>query len=93
LLKPLPGHEKLDGLGLGHFQAFLKREYRENDYLWGRLDGAERLIGLLLGADHPELKRWCARAFQAILDEEEPALTMVTPLTGSLRNQVEQLQS
>ena len=32
---------------LGHFGAFFSREGRENDYLWGRLDTAERLIVLL----------------------------------------------
>ena len=32
---------------LGHFGAFFSRPGRENDYLWGRLDTAERLIVLL----------------------------------------------
>jgi hypothetical protein len=27
---------------LHHFGAFLKREWREADMVWGRLDGAER---------------------------------------------------
>ena len=42
--KQLAGFEKM------HFGAFFDRAGRENDYLWGRLDGAERLIGLVLGA-------------------------------------------
>ena len=40
---------KLKGTGFHHFAAFFKREWRENDYVWGRLDGAELLMGMLLG--------------------------------------------
>ena len=50
LLPPLDPHKpKLAGFGKMHFGAFFDRAGRENDYLWGRLDGAERLIGLVLG--------------------------------------------
>ena len=31
----------------GSFGAFFSRAYRENDYLWGRLHGAERLIDII----------------------------------------------
>lgn len=41
---------KLKGLGAAHFRAFFKREYRENDYLWGRLDGIAQLIDLVLSS-------------------------------------------
>jgi len=41
---------KLQGMSLFHFGAFFDRPGRERDYLWGRLDGAERLVGLLLDA-------------------------------------------
>jgi hypothetical protein len=41
-------HEKLTGLGLGHFAAFYKRSWRANDWLWGRLDGAARLVDILV---------------------------------------------
>lgn len=37
----------LEGGRLGHFGAFFSRPGRENDYLWGRLDGMERLLVLL----------------------------------------------
>ena len=43
----LKGHTKLVGAESHHFGAFLSRSGREQDYLWGRLDGAER-----------ELARW-----------------------------------
>lgn len=46
------GCHKLAGSALGHFGAFLARSWRQNDILWGRLDGAERLISALL-PDHP----------------------------------------
>ena len=46
------GCHKLAGSSLGHFGAFLARQWRENDILWGRLDGAERMISSLL-PDHP----------------------------------------
>ena len=44
-----PTAPKLAGTGLAHFGAFLDRSFRTNDILWGRLDGAERIIRALLG--------------------------------------------
>jgi patatin-related protein len=85
------GGPKLDGLGFAHFRGFFKRQYRENDYLWGRLDAAERMIGIVLGPDHPEFRVWCGRAFAAILDEEEPALGLVRPLVQHVRHQAHAL--
>jgi patatin-related protein len=43
-----PGSQKLAGASLAHFGAFLDRSFRTNDILWGRLDGAERIIHSLL---------------------------------------------
>jgi hypothetical protein len=45
-----PKGNKLRGAALGAFGGFLDRRWRQNDILWGRLDGAERLIGILLPA-------------------------------------------
>ena len=39
---------KLAGSSLAAFGGFLDREWRRNDILWGRLDGAERIITALL---------------------------------------------
>jgi patatin-related protein len=39
---------KVAGLQLGHFGGFLKRSWRANDWMWGALDGAHRLSGLLV---------------------------------------------
>jgi patatin-related protein len=82
---------KLRGTACGHFGAFFKRAWRENDYLIGRLDGAERMITVLLGDEHPERARWCGHAFLAILEEEEPVLKTVTPLIGKLRGRAQEL--
>ncbi len=40
--------QKLKGLAVAHFGAFLDRDWRVSDLLWGRLDAAERLITALL---------------------------------------------
>ena len=73
--------DKLKGVGFAHFAAFFKRSYRENDYLWGRLDAAERLIAMLANrADGSELLSsderdgFVKRAFAAILADEGPRL-------------------
>ena len=42
---------KLAGTALGNFGGFLDERWRRNDILWGRLDGAERLIHALLPSD------------------------------------------
>jgi patatin-related protein len=40
--------KKLAGLQLHHFGAFYKQSWRANDWLWGRLDGATRLVQIVL---------------------------------------------
>ncbi len=51
----LEASQRVAGLRLGHFAAFLKQTWRVNDWMWGRLDGANRLITLLL--DPERLRR------------------------------------
>jgi patatin-related protein len=72
------GNVALRGADLHHFAGFLSRPLRESDYLWGRLDGAERLIDIVLNsaaadvALAPEEVRAIKKtAFSAILDSEE----------------------
>jgi len=50
------GCVKLAGTALGHFGAFMETLWRENDIMWGRFDGAERIITALL-PDNPEQAR------------------------------------
>lgn len=38
------------------FLGFFNRGYREHDYLWGRLNGADRIVSFLLSAAGEELK-------------------------------------
>jgi patatin-related protein len=42
-----PDGGKLKGVSLHHFGAFLDPDWRENDYLWGRLDSAELILRTL----------------------------------------------
>jgi hypothetical protein len=71
------------------------RAYRENDYLWGLLNGAERMVDILLstlddghGITESERAQWRRRLFLAILDEEEPRLAADPTLVAGLRNEV-----
>ncbi len=61
------GHcRKLAGTRLVHFGALFKRDWRETDILWGRLDAAERIIAAL---NPPSPEVFTQRAHRAILDE------------------------
>jgi len=57
--------------------GFFNRGYREHDYLWGRLNAAERIVDMLVGAsddlikDPPAFKR---RLFKTIIDRERKRL-------------------
>jgi patatin-related protein len=63
---------KLAGTALGHFGAFLAKLWRQNDILWGRLDGAERLISALL-PNHPMRDRLIGEAqAEIVLEAIEP---------------------
>ena len=64
--------QKLAGAKLGAFGAFLSEDWRENDILWGRLDGAERLIVSLLPdpADTALREQYIQRVRDEILKEE-----------------------
>ena len=82
----------LKGIQFNGFGAFFSRAWRENDYLWGRLHGADRLIDVVVSALGPSdrmppgrVARLKRNAFRAILDEEEPRLSAVPDLFRSLR--------
>jgi patatin-related protein len=90
LLRPPDGGigDKLKGTALHHFAAFFHRDFRENDYLWGRLDGAERLLTLLLAPTQLDGSGRCADAFAAILAEEAGYLKTAAPLADAVRAQL-----
>lgn len=66
------GRTKLAGTVMANFGAFLDTLWRKNDILWGRLDGAERLISALLpGHDVRTIRsQLIAQAHMAILEED-----------------------
>ena len=85
----------LKGIQYNSFGAFFSRAYRENDYLWGRLHGAERMIDIavstLPGTARLRPGRVAAikrSAFLAIIDEEAPRLSAISALIASLRREL-----
>lgn len=85
----------LKGIELNSFGAFFSRKYRENDYLWGRLHGADRLVDIVCSTlptacDPMDLAQYKRRLFDAILDEEAPRLTAIPDLFDSLRTEIAQ---
>lgn len=85
---------KLKGVKYGHFGAFLHREWRENDYLWGRLDAAERLVGLVLRKPGEDCRAeaWEVKpVLAAILQEEQPVLKEVEDLVKEIQQKVDGL--
>jgi patatin-related protein len=63
------GCYKLAGTALGHFGAFLDPLWRRNDIMWGRLDGAERIIKALLPNDRDLANELVGEAQAAIVHE------------------------
>lgn len=88
------GFHKVAGNELGHFGAFLEREWREDDILWGRLDGAERLISMLLpGKDEASLRQGLIlEAQREILLEELPALREAANVGQLLQKALDELR-
>jgi patatin-related protein len=85
----------LRGIEFYNFGAFFSRAYRENDYLWGRLHGAERMIDLVCSTteqapDEGACQRFKRAAFHAILDEEEERLKANSGLIERLRQEIEE---
>jgi patatin-related protein len=85
----------LKGIQFNSFGAFFSRAYRENDYLWGRLHGADRLIDIVNSAV-PEGRQLPAAviaglkrdAFRAILARERDRLTHIETLFAELEGEV-----
>ena len=85
----------LKGLQFNSFGAFFSRAYRENDYLWGRLHGADRMIDIVIStlpADRrptPDAATALKRdAFRAIVAEERPRLTKIASLFDELDREI-----
>ena len=78
------GADKLEGTYLANFGAFLDGAWRKNDILWGRLDGAERIIAALLPEDEHEAvrTRLIREAHEAIIEEELRPYGLLTGVDG-----------
>ena len=70
--------DKLRGIPMHHFAAFLDRESRENDYVWGRLDAAECLLRMV---DDQTSDEQYAAVFEAVVDQES-GLGVLDPRRG-----------
>jgi Protein of unknown function (DUF3376) len=75
-----------------------KSSVRENDYLWGRLHGAERLIDIVCGAAAAEnalggvdIKKIKMAAFRSILDTEDRCL-LDKALVRAVRKEIDGLE-
>lgn len=89
--------DTLRGIEFYNFGAFFSRAYRENDYLWGRLHGAERVIDLVASTlpedramESADMRRFKREAFLAILTEEEGRLRTDPGLVARIRREVEE---
>jgi patatin-related protein len=83
----------LRGTELYNFGAFFSRAYRENDYLWGRLHGAERMVDLVCSTldntpDDAECRELKRDLFMAIIDEELDTGRCQHGLLDSIRDEI-----
>jgi len=91
---------KLKGQRLKRFAAFFNRDYRENDYLWGRLVGAERMVDIVLQSldehlptkniDRKDIK---LRLFDKIIEREADHLKSDPGLIKKMREELEALRA
>jgi len=87
--------EMLRGTAMRRFGGFFNRSYRENDYLWGRLNAADRLVDIILGAvgdraniGAKQVLSIKKRLFLAILDAETGFLQADPALLKKIREEV-----
>jgi patatin-related protein len=84
----------LKGTALMNFGAFFNRAWREHDYLWGRLNAADRCVDVLMsaiGVHNPagiDADRLRKNLFHAILESEAPHLLADAGLIPGLRQQL-----
>jgi hypothetical protein len=98
VLKSDPMEMPLKGTAMRSFGAFFSREDRENDYLWGRLNGAERLIDMLYeqskseGISHKlDVITIKKKAFSSILEAEKNHLKDIPELFRKIHRRIREL--
>ncbi len=77
LSEELEGKEKVAGDELAHFSGLLRRDWRSNDILWGRLDSIAELVDSYLD------ERAFAHIKRRVLSEAEQASGSNSQATGS----------
>ncbi len=88
----------LKGISFGSFGAFFSRAYRENDYLWGRLHAADRLVDLVISAT-PEIKTainalsFKKQLFKSILASERAHLKNIDDVFASLEKEIDAIEA
>lgn len=77
---------KLLSTSFKKFGGFFRRHRRENDYLWGRLDGAELLLRLI----NPQVEnKQLAAVFRSVLAEERSLGVLAAPGSKDFRKRLE----
>ncbi|MFT7571685.1 MAG: patatin-related protein [Paracoccaceae bacterium] len=89
----------LESAGFGAFKGFLSRRLREIDLLYGRLNGIERMVDLIINtaakdpaspAMQERRQRYTAAAMARALDEADAAeKTDIKPLVAELRKKLD----
>jgi len=88
------GKVVLKGTSLMNFGAFFNRAWREHDYLWGRLNAADRCVDVLMSAIGArttaaiDADRLRTNLFRAILESEAPHLLADARLIPGLRQEL-----
>jgi hypothetical protein len=85
----------LKGIQFNSFGAFFSRAYRENDYLWGRLHGADRMFDIIISTiagdcalDPTAIAALRREAFRSIIREEKPRLKAISELISTLESEI-----
>lgn len=85
------GGRELFGGTFAGFGGFLSRAMRENDYLWGRLHGVDRLLDILAttmpatAKGAIDLRALKKKAFELVIEEETTRLTLIPDLVARIR--------
>ena len=92
------GCGKLQGQAALGFGGFLSQSARENDYLWGRVHGIDRLIDFVTSAVDPlqcegvpDFAGFKKRAFEAMLSQEGDRLSSIPQVIADVRAAVAKL--
>src|SRR3546814_6552377 len=79
----------LKGIEFNSFGALFSRAYRENDYLWGRLHGADRLIDIVARSEeHTSEIQSLMRISYAVfcLNKKKDTITVETHMLNKKRH-------